>query len=460
MKDAPLGIVLAAGLGTRMRSQTPKVMHTAAGRPLLSHILATLDELGARPLVVLSKESAPARSLLSNGAPVVMQDPPRGTGDAVRVALDGTKEASGTALIVYGDTPLVQAETLRQLMRLRESRGAVLALLSGDMGTDNAYGRVVRDAAGDVARVIETRLATADEKALPESNLGAYAADLTWLRAAVARLKANATGEIFLTDLVALATGEGKKVAVHKAADADEGRGVNTRVELAAVEDVLRRRIRERHMLAGVTFHDPGSSLIDADVELATDVVIERGSILEGKTKVGAGTRIGPYSILRDTTVGANCKVEASVLEGATLEDDVRIGPFSHLRPGAYLEKGVEMGNYGEVKAARLGAGTKMHHFGYIGDASVGKRVNIGAGTITMNYTAKRTKERTEIGDDAFIGSDSLLRAPVRVGRGAITGGGSVVTRDVPDDTVAVGMPARAIKKVEPAAKNAPANKS
>jgi bifunctional UDP-N-acetylglucosamine pyrophosphorylase/glucosamine-1-phosphate N-acetyltransferase len=456
MKDAPLGIVLAAGLGTRMRSQTPKVMHTAAGRPLLSHILATLDELGARPLVVLSRESSPARSLLSNGAQVAMQDPPRGTGDAVRVALEAAKEASGTALIVYSDTPLVRAETLRDLMRLRETRGAVLALLSGEMGTDNAYGRVVRDASGDVARVIETKHATGDEKRLPESNLGAYAADVAWLRGAVAKLRPNATGEIFLTDLVALATGEGQKVAAHKTEDPDEGRGVNTRVDLAAAEDALRRRIRERHMLAGVTFHDPDSSLVDADVELAPDVVIERGSILEGKTRVGGGTRIGPYSILRDTTVGANCTVEASVLEGATLEDDVRIGPFSHLRPGAYLEQGVEMGNYGEVKAARLGAGTKMHHFSYIGDAAVGKRVNIGAGTITMNYTAKRTKERTEIGDDAFIGSDTLLRAPVRVGKGAITGGGSVVTKDVPDGMVAVGVPARAIKKVDPASKGAP----
>src|SRR5712691_4956333 len=197
MKHAPLGIVLAAGLGTRMRSQTPKVMHTAAGRPLLSHILATLDELGARPLVVLSRESSPARSLISNGAQVAMQDPPRGTGDAVRVALDAAKDPSGTALIVYGDSPLVRAETLRELMRLRESRGAVLALLSGDMGTDNAYGRVVRDAGGDVARVIEAKLATADEKALPESNLGAYAADLAWLRGAVSRLKANAIGKVY-----------------------------------------------------------------------------------------------------------------------------------------------------------------------------------------------------------------------------------------------------------------------
>jgi len=202
-------------------------------------------------------------------------------------------------------------------------------------------------------------------------------------------------------------------------------------------------------MLAGVTFHDPGSSLVDADVEIAPDVVIERGSVLEGKTRIGTGTRIGPYTIVRDSTIGEGCRVEASMVEGATLEDDVRIGPYSHLRPGAYLEKGVEMGNYGEVKASRLGSGTKMHHFGYIGDASVGKRVNIGAGTITMNYTAARTKERTEIGDDAFIGSDSLLRAPIRVGHRAVTGGGSVVTKNVPDDMLAVGVPARIRKKTE-----------
>ncbi|TMB60952.1 MAG: UDP-N-acetylglucosamine diphosphorylase/glucosamine-1-phosphate N-acetyltransferase [Chloroflexi bacterium] len=450
MSRSPLGIVLAAGLGTRMRSQTPKVMHSAAGRPLLAWILGTLAEVGARPVVVLSKESEPARALLNGEATFAMQDPPRGTGDAVRVALESVKDARGEALIVYGDTPLVRADTLRALIALRTERSAVLAILSGEVGADNAYGRIVRNASGDVARIVEARLATTTEKALAESNLGAYAADLEWLRGAVTRLRANETGEIFLTDLVALAVGDGRRVAAHLVADPQEGRGVNTRVELATAEQALYQRIRERHMLAGVTFHDPASSFVGADVELAPDVVIERGSLLEGKTRVGSGTRIGPYSVLRDTTVGENCKAEMSVLEGATLEDDCRIGPFGHLRPGAYLERGVEMGNYGEVKAARLGAGTKMHHFGYVGDASVGKRVNIGAGTITMNYTAKRTKERTEIGDDAFIGSDSLLRAPVRVGNRSITGGGSVVTKDVPDDTVAVGVPARAIKKNQP----------
>jgi len=224
--------------------------------------------------------------------------------------------------------------------------------------------------------------------------------------------------------------------------------GVNTRVELAATEAALRRRIREDHMLAGVTFRDPESCQVDADVRIAADVVIDRGTILEGKTQIGAGSRVGPYAVLRDTTIGQRCRVENSTLEGATLEDEVTVGPYSHLRPGAYLERGVQLGNFGEVKNARLKTGTKMHHFSYIGDAEIGARVNIGAGTITLNYDGVK-KNRTVVGDDAFIGSDTLLRAPVTIGAGATTGAGAVVTRDVPEGMVAVGMPARAIKKAD-----------
>ena len=448
MTAGPPAVVLAAGLGTRMRSQTPKVLHLLAGRPLLSHVLEAVRGAGARPIVVLSKESEPARAIVGDGAIVALQDPPRGTGDAVRVALEAIPDPSGEAFIVYSDTPLLRGETLRALAELRAKRGAALALLSGNIGTENAYGRVVRDGSGDVARVVEARLATADERRLPESNLGAYAIDLAWLRKAVPRLRANATGEVFLTDLVALATTEGARVAAYCTDDPEEGMGVNTRVELAAAEDVVRRRIRERHMLAGVTFHDPASSFVDADVDIAPDVVIDRGCILEGRTRIGTGTRIGPYAIVRDTRIGERCRVEASVLEGATLEDDVTVGPYSHLRPGAHLEKGVQLGNFGEVKNARLGRGTKMHHFSYVGDAQVGQRVNISAGVITLNYDGVR-KHRTEIGDDAFIGSDTLLRAPIKVGARSVTGAGSVVTKDVPDDMLAVGVPARIRRKTE-----------
>ncbi|TMG45634.1 MAG: UDP-N-acetylglucosamine diphosphorylase/glucosamine-1-phosphate N-acetyltransferase [Chloroflexi bacterium] len=448
MTDAPLAIVLAAGLSTRMKSNTPKVLHPIAGRPLLAHVLDTVRAAGARPLVVLSKESEPAREMLDGDARVALQDPPRGTGDAVRVALAEASGGRGVAYIVYGDTPLLRAETLASLGALLAERHATLAILAGEVGTDNAYGRIVRDKSGDVERIVEARVASAEEKLLPESILGAYAADLGWLREAVAQLRPNATGEIFLTDLVAEATREGKRVAVHRTGDPEEGMGVNTRVELAAAEAALRRRIREDHMLAGVTFRDPESCQVDADVRIAADVVIDRGTILEGKTQIGAGSRVGPYAVLRDTTIGERCRVENSTLEGATLEDEVTVGPYSHLRPGAYLERGVQLGNFGEVKNARLKTGTKMHHFSYIGDAEIGARVNIGAGTITLNYDGVK-KNRTVVGDDAFIGSDTLLRAPVTIGAGATTGAGAVVTRDVPEGMVAVGMPARAIKKAD-----------
>lgn len=429
-----------------MRSRTCKVLHAAAGRPLLSLVLDTVAAAGADPVVVLSRESEAARSVVPAGARVAMQDPPLGTGDAVRVALDAAPDARGRCYIVYGDTVLIRPETLRRLAGLLDERGAVLAILTGVVGTDNAYGRIVRDPGGDVDRIVEVRLASEGEKAIPESNFGAYAAGLAWLRSAVPHLRANETGEVFLTDLVAIAKREGKTVAALCVEDPAEGLGINTRADLAVADAVLRWRIRAGHMERGVTFVDPDSSIVDATVEIAPDVLIERGSVLEGRTRIGTGTRVGPYAIVRDSAVGERCRIEASVLEGATLEDDVRIGPYSHLRPGAYLERGVEMGNFGEVKASRLGAGTKMHHFSYVGDAKLGTNVNVGAGTITLNYDGAR-KNATEIGDDVFIGSDTLLRAPVKVGKGAATGAGAVVTKDVPEGMLAVGMPARAIKK-------------
>lgn len=460
-----------------MRSKTCKVLHPVAGRPLLSHVLDVCAALGARPVVVLSRESEPARAVVPAGVTVAIQEPPRGTGDAVRVALGavygaGAADGPGSlaadagapgpvaadaggpgsvAFVVYGDTPVLRPETLERMRALLGERGAVLTLLSARVGTDNGYGRIVRDGEGNVVRIVEVRTATAEERLLPESNLGAYAMDLAWLRTAVPRLAPNETGEVFLTDLAAIAIADGKRVAAHCADDPTEGMGVNTRVDLAAADAVLRRRIRERHMLAGVTFLDPDSTSVDAGVRIAPDAVIARGCLLEGETSIGADSTVGPYSILRDSTVGARCRVEASVIEGATLEDDVRVGPFSHLRPGAHLERGVVLGNFGEVKNARLRAKAKMHHFSYIGDADVGERVNIGAGTITLNYDGVR-KHRTEIGDDAFIGSDTLLRAPVKVGKGAATGAGSVVTKDVADGMLAVGMPARSIKRRQPAA--------
>jgi bifunctional UDP-N-acetylglucosamine pyrophosphorylase / glucosamine-1-phosphate N-acetyltransferase len=449
MSAPHLAFVLAAGQSKRMRSKTPKVLHAIAGKPLLRWSVDAAAAAGARPVVVLSPDvEVAARKILPDGTTVAIQPAMRGTGDAVRVAVDATEARDGEVFVLYGDTPTLSPATLDRLRSLRAERGAAIALLTAKVGTENGYGRIIRDAAGDVRRIVEVRLATAEERQLPESNLGAYAIDLAWLRTAVGTLKANPTGEIFFTDIVDAAIGAGKRVAAFCTPDPGEGMGVNTRVELAAAETILRRRIRERLMLEGVTFHDPESTAVDETVRIAPDAVIERGCVLEGATAIGPESRVGPYSILRDTTVGARCIVEASVLEGATLEDDVRVGPYSHLRPGAYLEQGVGMGNFGEVKAARLRKGTKMHHFSYIGDADVGERVNIGAGTITMNYDGVN-KHRTTIGNDAFIGSDTLLRAPITIGEGAVTGAGAVVTKDVAPGMLAVGVPARSIKKAE-----------
>ena len=447
MRVPHLAFVLAAGQSTRMRSRTAKILHPLAGKPLVRWPIDVALQAGARPMVVLSPDvEVAARAILPAEAQVAIQPAMRGTGDAVRVALEASGARDGEAFVLYGDTPTIRPETLGQLRALRAERGAVVALLSGKVGTTNGYGRVVRDAAGDVQRIVEVRLATAEERMLPESNLGVYAIDLGWLRTVSGELRPNPTGEIFFTDIVSVAIAAGKPVAAFCTPDPDEGLGVNTRVELAAAEAILRRRIRERLMLEGVTFRDPDSTAVDDGVRIAADTVIERGCVLEGNTSIGPDSRVGPYSILRDTAVGARCLVEASLLEGATLEDDVRIGPFSHLRPGAYLEQGVRMGNFGEVKAARLRRGTKMHHFSYVGDADVGERVNIGAGTITMNYDGVN-KHRTTIGNDAFIGSDTLLRAPISVGEGAVTGAGAVVTKDVAPGMLAVGVPARSIKK-------------
>ena len=457
MSAPHLAFVLAAGQSKRMRSKIPKILHPCAGKPLLRWAVDAATGAGARPIVVLSPDTeAAAREILPQGTTVAIQPEMRGTGDAVRVALDATDvRAAGEVFVIYGDTPTLRAATLDRLRVLRTERGAAVVLLTAKVGTDNAYGRIVRDAAGDVQRIVERRVATVEEQELPESNLGAYAIDLAWLRAAIRRLEPNSTGEVFFTDIVDLAIADEKRVAAYCTPDPGEGIGVNTRVELAAAEGVLRRRIREKLMLDGVTFDDPESSTVDDTVRIAADAVIERGCVLEGATTIGADSLVGPYSILRDTTVGARCVVEASVLEGAVLEDDVRIGPFSHLRPGAYLEQGVGMGNFGEVKAARLRKGTKMHHFSYVGDADVGERVNIGAGTITMNFDGVN-KHRTTIGNDAFIGSDTLLRAPITIGEGAVTGAGAVVTKDVAPGMLAVGVPARAIKKAVKAAKKAP----
>jgi bifunctional UDP-N-acetylglucosamine pyrophosphorylase/glucosamine-1-phosphate N-acetyltransferase len=410
---------------------------------MLAHVLDAADTAtGRRPLVVYSPATEAVCETFADRADFALQDVPRGTGDALRAALDVLDSTAAEALVLSGDTPLLRSETVAALAEQRRADGAVMTLTTFRPEDPRAYGRVVLEG-DDVIRIVERKDATSDELAIEDMNAGLYAFDAAWLRDRIGALTpSSVTGELYLTQLVELARADGRRVTAYALDDELEALGVDDRVQLATAEAELRWRIVERHMLAGVTVEDPLAVYIGAEVELAQDVLVEPGVVLRGRTRVGTGSRLGAGSQLIDSTVGDRTTIWASVLECAVVGDDVTIGPFSHLRPGAVVETGAEVGNFAEIKKSRLGPRSKQHHFSYLGDADVGSDVNIGAGTITANYDGRR-KHRTTIGDRAFIGSDTILRAPITVGNDALTGAGSVVTKDVPPGKIAVGVPAR-----------------
>lgn len=443
-------VVLAAGLGTRMKSARPKVLHELGGRPMLAWAVESARRAveGGRLAVVIGPETkSAAQDLLGPQAALALQSERLGTGHA---ALQAAGALSGVRLILVtsADMPLLRPETLQALVETQRGNAGPLTLLSTQTDSPRGFGRIVRDGAGHVRAVVEEPVATPEQLLLREVNVGAYCFRGEWLWGALRRLPLSPKGEYYLTDLVAMAVTESGGVGVVSAQDPEEVIGVNTREHLAEAESALRQRILRQWMLAGVTLQDPASTYIGPEVTLGADTVVLANTHLEGRTSVGAGCRLGPNTLIRDSTLGDGCAVEASVLEGARLDEEVDIGPFAHLRPGAHLMRGVHMGNFGEVKDSTLGPGTKMGHFSYIGDAQIGPRVNIGAGTVTCNYDGEK-KSATAIGEGAFIGSDTMLVAPVEVGKGARTGAGAVVTKDVPDDSVAVGVPARVIRKLK-----------
>ena len=346
-------------------------------------------------------------------------------------------------LVLSGDVPLVQADLLDALLEAHRDAAAAVSLVTVVTTDPGRLGRVVRDDDGEVERIVEARDATDDELEIDEINSGLYAFDAAWLRGRIADLTPSpASGELYLTELVALARADGRPVGSIQVGDDGTLDGINDRAQLAEATFVLQARINERHLLAGVTMHDPTTAYVDATVVLEADVILEPNVILRGASRIGAGTRIGAGSQLVDTIVGRDCLIRASVLESSEVEDEVQIGPFAHLRPGSSIGRGARLGNYAEVKNSRLEAGVQQHHMSYLGDATVGARTNIGAGTITANYDGRR-KTRTTIGADAFIGVDTMLIAPVEIGPGARTGAGAVVNRDVPAGKLAVGVPAR-----------------
>ncbi len=413
---------------------------------MLAYVLdAAREATGQRPLVVYSPATAQIRDVFAAEADFALQAEPRGTGDAVRVALEALDDRATDLLVLNGDKPLLVPASLRALMQRQIDTAAAMTLMTFLVPSASPWGRVALGQDGQAESIVERKDdPERAERSEFQANAGIYAFDLAWLRGAVPRVEASsASGELYLTQLVEIARRDGCSVATIDATEAATSLAhVKDRVDLASAEALLREQIVLAHMRAGVTIEDPRSTFIDATVELAEDVTLEPNITLKGATRIGRDSVIKSGSYVVDSVIGERCTIWASVIEDSVVEDDVRVGPFSHLRPGAHIGAGAEIGNFAEIKKASLGPGTKQHHFSYIGDAQVGARVNIGAGTITANYDGQR-KHVTRIGDNAFIGSDTILRAPVEIGEGAITGAGSVVTRDVPPDKLAVGMPAR-----------------
>ncbi len=447
-------VVLAAGQGTRMHSTVPKVLHPLLGRPLAWYaIQAARQATGSDPLIVIGYQAEHVRRELGDSLRYVVQEPQSGTGHALmqaRPLLDGRSNA---ILVTYADMPLLTGETLAALIDAQQASRGPISMLTVVSSDPRGFGRIVRDPSGNVRAIVEEAVATPEQLTIHELNPGVYCFDAVWLWKSLDKIPISPKGEYYLTDLVEIAVEQGLAVNAITVDDEIETIGINNRVHLAQAEAAMRQRINQAWMLAGVTIIDPATTYIEPEVILGGDTTIWPNTYLQGKTRVGERCTLGPNTVLRDTTLAEGCQVFASVLEGALVEEDVDIGPFAHLRKGAHLGKGVHMGNFGEVKNSYLGPETKMGHFSYIGDTTTGANVNIGAGTITCNFDGVN-KNHTEVGNEVFIGSDTMLVAPVQLGDYARTGAGAVVTKDVPPATLVVGVPARAIRKLEPKAEN------
>ena len=446
-----VGVILAAGRGRRMRSRKPKPLHCAAGKELIRYPVELLLQCGVSRIVVVAAPDSrdSIAQVLGDAVAYAVQTRPDGTADALACALNALPAVPDTVVALAGDTPLVRAASVRRLLdeHAAASRRRMTILSAADVFADD-LGRIERADAGSAGNpgAVRAIVEAADQApAAPgpaEVNTGVYCFDGPWLAAMIGWVPPAPSGERYLTALAAMAAAAGEDIAAAPIALADEAMGVNDRCQLAAAAAVLRDRTNLHWMAEGVTIIDPATTYIDADVTIGPDTALLPNTMLAGRTVIGAECEIGPNAVIRDTVIGDRCRIVASTLEEARVESRVDIGPYSHLRPGALIESGVHLGNYVEVKNSRVGTGTAAGHFCYLGDADIGRGVNIGAGTVTCNYDGV-SKHQTAIGDAAFIGSDTMLIAPVTVGRAAATGAGAVVTKDIPDAGRAVGVPAR-----------------
>ncbi|HEX6713100.1 MAG TPA: bifunctional UDP-N-acetylglucosamine diphosphorylase/glucosamine-1-phosphate N-acetyltransferase GlmU [Thermoleophilaceae bacterium] len=434
---------MAAGHGTRMRSHTPKVLHPVCGRPMLHWAIATAQDAGAGKVVVVIRPDEGVEDALPDGVVAAPQTTGEGTGAAVLAAREHV-DAGQTVVILSGDHPLTGAETVRGLVETHETQEAAATLLTTDLLDPTAYGRIVRDDAGNVERIVETKYPDQVDPAhlaIREINLGAYAFDADALFKALDQA-GEEQGELYLTAVFEAFRNDGRTVAAYRTDDVLAAQGVNNRKDLMDVERIARRRIIEQHALNGVSFANPETVAIDFHVEIGEDTLIEPGCVLRGSTAIGSGCTIGPNSTLVDAELGDNVTALHAYITTAQVGDDVSIGPFAYLRPGSRIANGAKVGTFVEVKNSNIGEGTKIPHLSYIGDADIGAGSNIAAGNITANYHAgKKTKSRTTIGDGVKTGVDTMFVAPVDVGDGAYTAAGSVITEDVPPGALAVARP-------------------
>ena len=442
-------VILAAGMGTRMKSVLPKVLHPLLGKPMIEYIFdAVRDICASPPLVVVGNKADLVKETLGSKVRYVLQEPQLGTAHAVMQAREMLREKSDIVLVANSDFPLITAQTYQQLVKTHQQEHNLVTISTVVAEDSRGFGRIVRDAHGVIQGIVEEKAATPEQLKIKELNSNPYCFDAEWLWEALDRVQKSAVGEYYLTDLIEIAAEEGQQVGAIEIRDHQESIGINNRVHLAEATGVIQQRINRKWMLEGVTMINPDMVYIDDTVEIGRDTVLYPDVYLRGNTVVGEGCRLGPSVILEDTSIGNGCELVYAMLESAKLENYVDMGPFGHLRRGAHLDDHVHMGNFGEIKNSYLAPGVKMGHFSYIGDAHIGKNANIGAGTITCNFDGEG-KFKTEIGEDAFIGSDTMLVAPVKIGKNAKTGAGAVVTRDVPDGTVVVGVPAKEIDRNE-----------
>ena len=450
---------MAAGLGTRMKSNRAKVLHRLDGRPIVSHACKTALALGAgKVYVIVGHQADEVRAAVENDFPsaqsqlvFVQQREQRGTGDAVMAAQRDLEAADRTVLILSGDVPLVRAQTLTKLLDVHRATKAACTILSVRLENPTGYGRMIRNDAGGFARIVEQKDATEEQRQVREINAGIYCFESAKLVAALGKIKPNnQQGEYYLTDVPAILLDEGEQVAIYQHNDPREVSGVNTRAELAEFENLMRRNTIRRLMLEdGVTFIDPSHAYISSEASIGRDTVIHPDVHIQGKSVIGEGCEIHQGSRITDSRIGDRVTIkDHCLIIDSDVGNDCAVGPFAHLRMNAFMEERSVVGNFVEVKKSRIGRGTKSMHLTYLGDATIGEETNIGAGTVTCNYDGK-DKHATIIEDHVRIGSDTMLVAPVRVGSGSVTGAGSVVIEDVPPNTLVAGVPAKQKKKLK-----------